>query len=93
MSEIGDDFKALREHNQQQRAAELPRRVAEIMALCNPDLGPVYTVVALTPYQFRVNDRLDFYPVHRRFHDIKTGKRGTYRGVRFLTHNIFQRGK
>ena len=33
-------------------------------------------VEQLTPYQYRINDELDLYPVNKRFHNIKTGQRG-----------------
>jgi hypothetical protein len=38
-----------------------------------------HSVVWLTDYQCRVDGRFDFYPTNRRYHDIVTGKRGTYK--------------
>lgn len=39
------------------------------------------TVQKLTDYQYRINSRLDIYPRNKRYHDIKTNKRGSYVGV------------
>lgn len=46
-----------------------------------PELdGAGYSVKQLTPYQYRINGFLDVYPVNARFHDIRTGKRGSFHG-------------
>lgn len=46
----------------------------EILALARNG----YDVQELTPYQFRINDALDLYPTQRRFHNLKTQRRGRY---------------
>lgn len=35
-----------------------------------------YIVEELSPTQFRINNRLDVYPIHNLWHDLKTGERG-----------------
>lgn len=50
------------------------KRIEKILKLRN--FGK--KVTELTPYQFRINGIIDLYPVHGRFHNIKTGKRGFY---------------
>lgn len=35
-------------------------------------------VKQLTPYQFRVNGQLDIYPTNAKWHDLKTGQRGSF---------------
>lgn len=69
-----DDFKTYREAQQERRAKRLPVRQAEIEALVEAG----YTVRKLTEFQYRVNDLYDLYPIHRRWHELKTGKRGNY---------------
>lgn len=36
------------------------------------------TIQKITEWQYRINGTLDLYPVNRRYHNIKTGKRGDY---------------
>ena len=49
-------------------------RVVEIEALA--DKG--YQVKKVTPYQYRINNRIDLFPTGGKYHDIKTGERGLY---------------
>jgi hypothetical protein len=72
---MGDDFRAARKEQQERRAARLPVRTAEIERLSTAG----YRVRRLTDYQFRVEEKLDLYPIHRRYHNIETGRRGQYR--------------
>lgn len=37
-----------------------------------------FKVERLTEFQFRIDGVLDLFPTGRRWHNIKTGKRGTY---------------
>lgn len=80
MSEIGDDFKEYRKAQQERRAARLPVRTKEI---CNLVMDG-YSVERMTDYQFRINDRLDIYPIHNRYHDIKSGERGGFKTLKGL---------
>lgn len=60
---------------------EKPRDITERRKSYLPELANAgYTVDRLTPFQFRINGRLDIYPTNARFHDIKTGKRGDFWG-------------
>lgn len=72
-SEESRFWQQYREEQKQRRADRLPDRKAEIEAL-----SPLVNVEKKTDYQYRINDTLDLYPIHRRFHNIKTGKRGNY---------------
>lgn len=38
-----------------------------------------YEIKSFTPYQHRINGALDLYNVSRKWHNIKTQQRGTYR--------------
>lgn len=44
-----------------------------------------YTVERKTEYQFRINGVLDIYPTNAKFHNIKTGKRGSFAGQNLAT--------
>ena len=51
-----------------------------------------YEVRMITEFQYRINGALDVYPTNNKWHNIKTGERGTYSQLtRFvksvLTHN------
>ncbi len=50
-----------------------------------------YKIVDLNKgYQYRINDRIDLYPVNGRFHDIKKNERGQYGDAfDFVTHFNF----
>lgn len=72
MSEDGEYFKQYREEQQSRRAERLPIRQQEIEALA--ELG--YRVEKKTDYQYRINDTYDLYPIHNRWHHLKTNKRG-----------------
>jgi hypothetical protein len=73
-NEITEMWRAARREQQDRRHARLPVRTAEIEAL----RANGYTVQRLTDYQFRINGRLDLFPIHRRWHDIKANRRGSY---------------
>lgn len=77
MTDLGDDFSALREHNRAIKESQRDKRTRLLLELMHEG----YDVVQLTPYQYRVNGTLDIYPTWAKWHDIKTGKRGTFRGT------------
>lgn len=74
MSDMREAFDALKEHNRERRAEAREAGVKAIRELATRG----YEVKELTEYQFRVNGVVDLYPVHRRFHELKTGRRGVY---------------
>ena len=76
-NEITEMWRDVRHDAQERRAARLPIRTEEILAVGR--MG--YRIRELTPYQFRVNERLDLFPTRRRWHDIKTQARGGYRNA------------
>jgi hypothetical protein len=39
-----------------------------------------FSIEQISTYQFRVNDRLDYFPTNDKYHDLTTGKRGEIRG-------------
>lgn len=53
--------------------------------------GDAYKVHRLNLYHFRINDRLDVFPIKCRWHDIKKNERGDYeRGKLFkILNQIF----
>lgn len=54
------------------REKRLPVRTEKILALKRQG----YDVEQKTEYHFRVNGVLDLWPIHNRWHDLKTGERG-----------------
>jgi hypothetical protein len=70
-------WREARYEQQERRAARLPIRVSEIEALQTEG----FRVRKMTDYQFRINGRLDLYPIHRRYHDTRTNRRGNYQSA------------
>lgn len=73
-TELGEDWRAWKEDKKTKNKERLKDNTEDILAL--KDM--MFEVEKLTEYQYRINKTLDLYPVHRKFHNIKTGKRGTY---------------
>lgn len=65
-------WKAFKQHNSLEKEKRRQRIVQKILNLRKKG----YRVVELTPYQFRINNQLDIYPVNGKYHNIKTGERG-----------------
>jgi hypothetical protein len=83
------DFISYREAQQKRRAERLPRRTKLINDLSNYG----FRVQRITDYQFRVTKagskkKIDIYPIHLRFHDIKSGIRGQIPGEKKLREFI-----
>ena len=80
MGDMADDFRALREHRKEVNAGRVDAFVDQVI----PQLeAEGFHVRQLEPHHYRVNNRLDLYPVHRRFHyhsdpTNRKGKRGHY---------------
>jgi hypothetical protein len=62
------------------KAERLGPRTKEIMAL--KELG--YEVKQLTPYQFRISNQVDVYPVNNRYCKLCYNRWGSYRNVKEL---------
>lgn len=71
---MNDLWKDYRNEQKNRRIKRLPYRTKIILSLKNKG----YKVEKKTEYQFRINDFLDIYPIHCRFHNIKTNKRGGF---------------
>ena len=70
-------WKDYRKQQQDRRHLRLPKRTKQILSL--QSLG--YKVIKITSFQFRINDIIDVYPIHNRYHNIKTNTRGGYRDI------------
>lgn len=86
MGDSNEDFVTYHEEQKERRAHRLPIRQAEIQSLS--EMG--YTVKKLTEYQYRINDTYDLYPLHNRWHNIKTNTRG---GAKSLIQFIIEKTK
>ena len=73
----GEIWQAYREDQKLRRLERLRPRTEEILALTN--LG--YKVKQFTPYHFRIDDLIDVFPIHNRYHKLIYNKRGGYRNV------------
>lgn len=80
------DWYQYRSEQKERRAVRLPVRQQEIEALAKDG----YTVEKKTEYQYRINGLIDLYPIHNRWHNIKTNKRG---GAKNLAEYIKQKIK
>jgi hypothetical protein len=61
-----------KDEQKERRLERLPIRQDEIQSLS--EVG--YDVKKLTDYQYRINGVFDLYPIHNRWHNLKTNKRG-----------------
>lgn len=77
-----EDYRERKDEQQRRRAKRLPIRQAEIESI-----SANYEVKKLTDYQYRINGILDLYPIHKRFHNIKTNVRGNYKSVIDIVKN------
>lgn len=89
MSEYGDMCREYSSDQKERRTARLPRRQGLIMNLQKHG----FHVRQITEYQFRVTypNReipIDIYPIHLKWHNIKTGKRGQVPGEKYLKMTI-----
>lgn len=85
MSDDGIMWDHYRIEQKMRRRQRLPVRTATIMEL--RDEG--YSVKQMTEFQFRVKGRLDIYPIHHRYHDIKTGERGGFKYIKDFVREYF----
>lgn len=79
-NEITEMWREHRHDLQERRADRRERRTQEIFALA----ADGYHVKPLTPYQFRINGKLDLYPTCNRYHNLVTQKRGSYQELKFI---------
>ena len=77
MGDMREVFDGMRQTNKEARQSQNDKRTAHLMELLKEGWG----VMALTPYQFRVQGRLDVYTTWAKWHDIKTGRRGEFKGT------------
>lgn len=66
------DWESYRGQQQVRRRDRLGKRAEKILALRVQG----YSVEELSPTHFRINNRLDVWPIHNNWHDLKTNERG-----------------
>lgn len=75
MGDMGDFWRDVKKASREHKSEVLPQRIAEIRAL----EAKGYRVVEMNAgVQFRINGKLDLYPVHRKWHFIPANSRGRY---------------
>lgn len=87
--DMGELWREHRREGQERRAERLPARAAEIEAL----RAGGFIVVQLSDYHYRIDDRLDLFPVHQRYHWLEKDIRGRYSNatgcaMKFLTRRV-----
>lgn len=84
MGDLGESFRAMRDHGRQVRAGRREKNLRWIEKVTG------FKYRQLTPYQFRFSaddtpEFIDIYPTNARYHNIVTGERGHYKTIqRFL---------
>jgi hypothetical protein len=86
---MGPVWKAYKEAQQHRRHIRLPIRTEEIERLRADN----FRVRRLTDYQFRIDEALDLYPIHRRYHVLATNKRGTYQTAKQIAVRVLRSGE
>lgn len=65
-----NDWSQYKDEQKERRQERLPVRQKEI-----EDLALIgYEVKKITEYQYRINNTYDLYPIHNRWHHLKTNK-------------------
>mgnify|MGYP001589352559 CR=1 FL=1 len=79
----------IQQKKDQVRWAIEAKKEAKFWADMKKRLEAKYTVEYLTLYQWRVNGQVDLYITNKRFHVLKTNRRGDYRDMHsFLERNL-----
>ena len=71
------DWARYKFEQKQRRQERLPVRIREILG-CRKN---GYEDKRMTTYHDRINGVIDLYPIHNRWHDVRTNERGGYRRV------------
>ena len=77
MGTMADDFKFMHDRNHQVKVSQRDKRTQHLMELIQEG----WDIVQLTPNQFCVRGRLDIFPTWAKWHDIKRGRRGEFKGI------------
>lgn len=86
MGDMADDFRAMREYRKEVNSNRIDAFVDQVI----PKLVEAgFSVKQLEAHHYRVDKRLDLYPVHQRFHyhgdpHNRKGKRGHYQDALFI---------
>jgi hypothetical protein len=81
MGEEGEIWNEVKRQRREYLDKVVPDRIKDIESLRRKG----YKVRMITPYQFRINDALDLFPTHQRFHNLRTQKRGSYKNIIKIT--------
>ncbi len=73
--EINEESEMWRKHNKQMGEMREKRRT-NFEDVFNDLIRRGHTLKQMSLYQFRVDDVLDIYPSNKRWHDIKSNRRG-----------------
>lgn len=82
---MSEEWKQYKGDQKERRLVRLPVRQKEIEDLAELGLA----VKKITEYQYRINDTYDIYPIHNRWHNIKTNKRGGAKNLAYFIKMTF----
>ena len=78
MGDMAEGFRAMKENARHYKQAN---RVKFVNILRSLDYSQ-HMVEEITPYQYRIDGKLDIYPSNRKWHLIPTGERGQFRNFK-----------
>lgn len=84
--ELKDFWKEYKDEQKVRRAERLPIRTEALVSLRSEG----FKVVRKTDYHYRVNDRLDIWLIHNRYHDILLNRRGGFKEVASFVRRFFK---
>ena len=87
-NEISEMWKDYRERQKERRQKRLPVRTKEIIDLRNKG----FKIEQKSEYHFRINDILDVWPTHNRWHYLKENSRGGFGHIRGLIERFTKKG-
>lgn len=84
--EVKDFWKWYKDEQKVRREERVPVRQEAILSLRKEG----FKIVKKTYNHYRVNDRLDIWITHNRFHDIRLNRRGGFKEVKSFVRRFFQ---
>jgi len=77
MSDLSESYHDFREAAKKRREERRLSETETLLSFWEDD----FDIRKITDYQFRVNSAVDIYPTNKKWHDLKTNKRGCYRDI------------
>ncbi len=85
MSELSEGFAEHRKEVQERKASRRATETETLLSLREDG----FEIKQLTEYHFRVNGFLDIFPTSKKWHNVKTNRRGRYNDVLDFVCTVF----